>query len=261
MSEATKTKRALVLVSFVAVAFVAATAQGDILGFFPEPASPATPEFIWDGSALSEGPGALGTGYMTAGPGDGEQPLASQAAPGLQMNVPFVIGGVLGSVTGGGSTTFYDTTLDLTTPLPEAGPAFLLGSTVIQPLGAGEFELYSTDPVTGGIEDDYEPLLVGIIHSADITGIPESDTGAVLNADVTFTGGVIAKAISANDFNGSFTWTLLDITEPLAISPTTDRLEAFTANATGHFTPEPGTLALLGIGGLLVAVRRRRNRV
>lgn len=266
MSEATKAKRALVMVSLAAVALMAATAQGDILGFIPQPESDTMPEFIWDGVSLSEGPGSHGTGYMTAGPGDGEPSEWPMAEPGLTMIVPFEILGIPGGIAGSGSTSFYDTTLDITTSLPATGPAVVVpppamgGTTVFQPLGAGAFELWSTDPVGGG-EDNYTLLLAGTVHSAHITGTLGATTGAVLNADVTYTDGVIAKEISDDDFDGSFVWTLLDMSAPLAISATTGWLEYFEANGTGHFTPEPGTIALLSVGGLLIALRRRRRRV
>ena len=257
MSEATKIKRALVVVSLVVVALAAAPAQGDILNFVPEPESDAIPEFSWDGATFSEGAGAIGTGYNQAGPGD------TTKAPGLTMIVPFEIPGIPGSIVGSGSTTFYDATLDIITPLPANGAAFIIGPMVVQQLGSGEFKLYSTDPAeTSGDDENPILLLSGIIHSADITGILGSITGAVLNAYTTYTGGVVADAISSGDFNGSFTWTLLDIIPPLTISTSPEGyLEAFDANGTGHFTPEPATMVLLGVGSVLMTLRRRRNRV
>jgi len=182
------------------------------------------------------------------------------------MNVPYLIPNIPGGVVGTASTVFYDATLDILTALPAAGFASLSqgGTVVVQPLGTGEFALYSTDPAAGGIEDDYVLLLSGTIDSATITGPLGTTTGAVLSADVTYTGGAVVDAISGGTpFDGGFSWTLLDMNTPLAVSgqPNELMLDAFQANATGHFTPEPGTIALLSIGGLLVALRRRRNRV
>ena len=253
MSEAIRIKRVLGAVALVAVALAATVAQGDILGFFPEPASPGMWEFVWDGSTLSEGSGARGTGYQQPGPGD------TTAAPGLTMIVPFEIPGIPGGTVGIGSTSFDDTTLDITVPLAADGAAFMVGPLVYQLLGPGAFELWSTDPAAGGIEDDYVPLLFGTVNSALITGALGENTGATLSAEVSYTSGAIVDAMGG-PFNGSFTWTLLDIGPPLAISATTGNLDAFDANGTGHFTPEPATMVLLGIGGLVATLRHRRNK-
>jgi len=196
MSEAMKTNRALTVVSLVAVVLISGIAQGDILGFVPEPASPSVPEFIWDGSMLTEGPGAVGTGYMTIGPGDGELPSGTQAVGGLTVVAPFAIPGIPGSTVGAGSTTFYDATLDiLGAGLPAAGPASLLAGTVFQPLGSGAFEIWSTDPLTA-LEEDQTLLLAGTVNSAVITGLLNETTGATLSADVTYTAGAIVDAMN-----------------------------------------------------------------
>jgi len=256
----------IVALAAVAMGLSATVAQATILvNFIPEPASPATSEFEWDGSTLVDGPGALGTGFGNTDPGDGDDPVGSQDIPGLAMNTPFEISGVPGSIEGTGNTTFYDTTLDiLGSGLPEAGDAFPLLGMITQPLGGGAFELWSTDPAPGD-PDAPTLLLAGTVDTAFITGIAGSTTGATLSATVTYTDGVIYDAALATllsaPLTGSFAWTLEDMSAPLTIGGS-DRIEPFTANGTGQFSgiPEPGTLVLLGIGGLMMAARRRRMR-
>lgn len=239
-----RTKRTLVVVSLVALAFTAATAQAEILNFQPEPGSPNHYEFIWSGSALTEGPGAHGSGNIAT-------------APGLRMNVPYLIPGIPEGTVGTSGTIFRDATLDILTALPQDGLAIPAFGFVVQPLGTGNFELFSNDPAGG---DPPVLLLAGTVNSASISGTLGDTGGIVLSADVTYTGGAVADAAGGAPFNGGFSWTLLEMDTPLAISGTTGMLEAFSAHATGSFTPEPATMALLGIGGVLMAVRRRRQR-
>ncbi len=170
-----------------------------------------------------------------------------------------------------GSTTFYDVTLDIITPLGAAGPPeSLFGVYVVQELTGGEFELWSTDPVEVG-NDVHNPtlLLAGKIEAAAIAGILHSDIGAVLSAEITYTGGVIYEAALvqyyAYGITGSFSWSLLDIDSPLSIT-TTGTLADFEANGTGQFSgigdpliPEPTTMALLGSAAWVLAIRRRRR--
>jgi len=240
----------------------ATAAQGALLvDFLPEPASPGMPEFIWDGASLTTGPGAYGDG-------DGGDVPALQTPPGLQIVTPFVLGGLPGGVVdaAASSTTFYDVTLDITTPLVANGtPDALYGVYVVQELTGGEFRILSTDP---GQSVEPTLLLAGTVETAAIAGILNSDTGAVLSATVTYSGGVIYEAALeqyfAQGITGSFSWSLLDIDAPLSITGGT--LDDFVANGTGQFSgigdpiiPEPATLALLGSGAWVLAMRRRRR--
>ena len=246
--------------------FIASSAHGAlIVDFMPEPASPGEAEFIWDGSSLTSGSGAFGTGFGP-GAGDGESDPEDQDIPGLQIVTPFVINGLPGGVVNAaaGSTTFYDVTLELTESLDAVGaPDSLFAVYVVQELTGGQFRILSTDPVAGGVEDDYEVLLAGTIQTAAIAGILNSDTGAVLSATIDYTGGAIYDAalahLGANDLTGSFSWSLLDIDAPLSITGGT--LDDFEANGTGQFSgvPEPATLVLLLSGAFAVAARRRRR--
>jgi len=264
--------------------FMASSAHGSLLvDFLPEPASPGTPEFIWwDGTALTIGPGAMGTGFpppgggTDPGAGDGELLPQNQDIPGLQIVTPFVItgptppGGVVN--VSAGSTTFYDVTLNITQPLAAAGaPDTLYGVYVVQELTGGAFEVWSTDPIET-TNDVHNPtlLLAGTIEDAAIAGILHSDTGAVLSATITYTDGVIYEAALeqyyALGITGSFSWSLLDIDSPLSITGGT--LDDFEANGTGQFSgigdpiiPEPATLGLLGSGAWVLVMRRRRRRI
>jgi len=245
---------------------------GIIADFEPEPASPALPELIWDGSELYEGPGAIGTGFGVAGPGDGELPTAVQDIPGLLLESPFTVAGVPGSEinTTTGATTFFDVTLDISATAPGAakglrfsGPAVAFAGAVVQPLGPGAFEIWSTDPDESPGTDVENPVLLlgGTIDTAVITGILGSSTGAMLSATVTYTAGKIVDAAPAGVLWGELSWSLLDIQLPLAIDGGSDLLRPFEGNAVGQFSgiPEPGTLALLGLGAAILLGRRRRG--
>jgi len=245
--------------------------------FAPLPPSPHVYEMIWNGSELYEGPGAIGTGFGTGGPGDGQQPMNLQFVPGLLVQTPFVIHGILGSVINlvslPNSTAFFDATLDIIPVggahwgIPATGPATItnLGSgisVILQPLGRAAFEIWSTDPVeaSGDVENPVL-LLAGMIEKAAITSFFGTPVGAVLSADVTYTGGAILDAAGFDEVKGGFSWTLLS-TPIFSVNPVTKYLAAFEANATGQFyaVPEPGTLALLCIGGLGLAGYAWRKR-
>jgi len=269
-----------------ALAFTAVGAQAALLiDFMPAPASPNAPEFIWwNGQKLTVGDGALGTGFDDADvPGDGELPIAAQAVPGLQVTTPFEINGVPGGNVnvGAGSTTFYDASLTIT-PLEAVGaPSAMFGIFVVQELGGGVFEIWSTDPDNSPNQEVEDPtlLLAGDIISASIAGILGSDTGAVLSANIRYTDGVIYDAIVEaaaqlpppwyTDVTGDFSWSLLDVDSPLSISDNgndPDSLDPFIANGTGQFSglgepviPEPSTIALFSIGSMVIAARRRRR--
>lgn len=234
---------------------------GTIVDFMPQPASPVTPELVWTGSALTVGAGAVGNG-------DGALPTADQTAPGLQLVAPFEVNGVTGSQvdTNNLSTTFYDTTLELT-GLTAFGPTYVTQiffgySFVTQILDTGTFAFWNTDHST--------QLLAGTINSAAITGPLNNSVGGVGTVDlaVTYTGGAILTAAGFSGGTGQFSWSLLDITPKLAtVGTSVQTLAPFTANAVGQFTgdltliPEPTTVALLGFAGLalIARVRGRRN--
>lgn len=271
MSIATKITRRIRLAGIVAamVLVSAAAAQASLLvDFLPQPASRDMPEFIWDGFALTSGSGAFGTGFGP-GAGDGDKLPEEQDIPGLQIVTPFVIDGLPGGVVNAtaGSTTFYDVTLELTESPSADGrpPNSLFGIYIVQELTGGEFRILSTDPVGGG-EEDYVVLLAGTITNAMIAGILNSDTGAVLSADITYTDGAIYYAAmercNSTCLKGSFSWSLLNVDKPLSIiEGTPDYLDEFVANGTGQFsgTPEPATLVLLLSGACVVAMRRKRR--
>ena len=270
-AEITRRIRFTGIVAVMVLVSVTAAQASLLVDFLPQPASEDMPEFIWDGSSLTTGPGAYGGG-ATPGVGDGDDGPELQPPPGLHIVTPFVIdsptppGGVVDVVAG--STTFYDVTLDITVPLTAAGaPDTLYDVYVVQNLTGGAFELLSTDP---GLTTDPTLLLAGTVETAAIAGILNSDTGAVLSATISYTGGVIYDAAleyyGASSLTGSFSWSLLDIDLPLSVvegtpAPDDDYLNEFEANGTGQFsgTPEPATLVLLLGGSCVVAMRRRRR--
>ena len=245
--------------------FMASSTYGAMLvDFLPQPASDDMPEFKWDGTTLTSGPGAFGTNFGVPGPGDGDELPEDQDVPGLQIVTPFVIGGQPGGVvnTDAGSTTFYDVTLDITTSHLATNE---YGFYVVEELTGGQFEIWSTDPADDPGADVENPilLLAGLIDTAMIAGILHSDAGAVLSAEITYTDGRIYQAAQAmfgiQEITGSFSWSLLDINSPLSV--TNGLLDSFEANGTGQFSgvPEPATMVLLVSGACMLAIRRRRR--
>jgi hypothetical protein len=232
---------------------LATSAMGAVLvDFKPFPASPTTPEFTWNGSALNEGAGSLGNG-------DGALPPAAQIAPGLQYDVPFIIPGVAGSQInpGSGSTTFYDTSLNIGGFAAAGGAASVFG-TLVQPLGSGDFTLTATDGTL---------LLHGTVASSTITGPNGGGAGAVFSSNnVSYDAGLIFNAVVASGgttSNNDFSFSLADVSPGFGISETGAALNAFTANATGLFNadvvPEPTGLAALGALAAGLLARRRRQ--
>ncbi len=251
-----------------------------LINFLPEPSSPLA-DLSWDGMELYQGPGAIGTGFGVAGPGDGELATNSQSAPGLLIETPFVINGLPGSEVnpGGGATTFYDTTLRIiptasgaTKGLMAAGPAQTLvlgGKThVFQPLGGGEFDIWTTDPNDGS--DESQVLLMrGVVEDAVISGVQGKKSGGVLSVTVSYHGGAIVEAardaLGTGDnaiLTGELSLSLLNIDPALAVDQQTGNIESFDSDVTGQFimTPEPAAATLLGIGAMFMALRRRRQR-
>jgi len=186
MTTARKTRNICLSAAIAAVAlFAVPTAQAALLvDFMPEPASPLAPEFIWDGTSLTVGPGAVGSGFNNPNPGDGESAPQNQDVPGLEVVTPYEIGGVPGGVVNAvaGSTTFYDTTLEISPLAADGAPGVMFGVFVAQKLQGGVFNIWSTDPVDVPETDNPVLLLSGTIASASIAGILGSSTGAVLSA-------------------------------------------------------------------------------
>jgi len=240
MSEVTRIKRVLVTVSLVAVVLAATVAQtqGEILNFGLGLTVAAELDWEWDGSTSS---------VLTVNPvSDGT----------LTVNTPYAIPGIYLGVVNGSTTTFSGATLDLGAGLSSAGPADDDGFFITQPLGGGTVQVWSADPGAPGAPT---LLLSGTISSAEIHGLSGTSAGTVLSAnDVIYNDGAIVDLIGA-PFSGSFSWSLLEAIPPLTKNETTGLLNDFTGSATGSFTPEPTTMALLGIGGVLAVLRRRRK--
>jgi hypothetical protein len=245
----------------IALSLASFSNAGTLVDFKPVPTSPTLPEFVFNGPpgspSLQAGPGAQGNG-------DGETlPPTLQGEGGLDAETPFVIPGIPGGVVnvGAGTTLFHDTTLVLN-GLAVNGAAIpvLPTTTIVQPLGAGSFQLFSTDPVgpNGPVL-----LLSGSIGTPTFV-VGTGGSGAAINSSsVSYTGGAIFNALvgsGASAANNSLSFSMVDVTPGFAIVG--NILGNFTANGTGLFdftpVPEP-TLALLvlaAVGGFAIGRRR-----
>jgi hypothetical protein len=234
----------------LAASLAAASASAELIlaDFDALPSSSLAYELIWTGGTLTAGPGASSNGDGALAPG-------LQTAPGLMLQTPYVLTGstVSGEVVGVASTLFYDTSLVLTGLTADGAAASTTVGTrtlLSQALLGGTFAFYGTDQNT--------LLLGGTIDDAIITGYQNSRTGAILSMSLTYTGGKILGALPAGTHTGQLSWDILGLSSPLTKSATSGILNSFSANATGQFSvvdpvPEPGTLVLLGMGGLGLA--------
>jgi hypothetical protein len=234
-----------------------------LVDYKPTPVSPTTPEFVFNGPAGSpsfqSGPGSIGNA-------DGTAPVNAQTAGGLDAGVPFVIAGVPGSSVDAvaGTTDFFDSTLNLS-GLAANAPALVAGTTFIQSLGSGGFQLLSTDPDGPG---PLNPtlLLSGTISAASFI-VGTGNAGATFNSfGVTYTGGAIYTAMLANGGSAtgnSMSISMTDVTPNFSIDPSDGYLSNFSANATGlfNYTPAPEPSSIAAIGLLFGAAMKRRRAV
>lgn len=240
--------------------------QINLFDFLAAPNSDQSSELVFTGSGLTNGPGAVGTGFGNAGTGDGNEDIEDQDATGLLGTSPFSISGIPGSdlnIGGGGETTFFDVTMILSL-LPASDPVAsqplqsFPSNFLVQELGGGTVEVFSTDPDlgTGG-----EVLLLSAqLSNAVLSGIENFQSGSIVSASLVYTGGqILTQAGFAPGALGELSFSLVDIEPRLTVNSTTGFLDAFEADATGLFTviPEPSTALLLFAGGSLLAMRRR----
>ena len=238
-------------IAFFTLASCASAAT--LVDFKPAPVSPTSPEFSFGAGPVPSFSDAAGA----SGNGDGELPEAAQSSPGLLVETPFIIGGIPGSLVKASSTDFYDVSLVMT-GLFASGPATSAGGLFTQPLGPGAFSFLSTDPIGPG---GPTLLLSGTIDTSSFivgTGNAASEFNAF---GVTYTGGVILPFllnVGGSASGNSMSISRTDVSPNLSINGQTGFLNDFTANGTGlfNFVPEPASLAVLAMGGML-AVRRR----
>lgn len=238
-------KLAVLGMAVAGVARISTAAQ--ILEFKPVPVSSNVPEVIWTGVNLDEGPGSIGNG-------DGGLPLGQQTAGGLRVEVPFLINGIAGSqqnlVTG--TTTFFDATLILS-GLPATAGAVPVGTSLLQPIGFGEYLFTATDGT---------PLLFGQIGDALLTGETGSNAGNTLSGTVTYLGGAVHAAMIAAGYIPAGSMAVsLTADSPFAVGPN-QAIAPFGADASGTFDapiPEPATFGLLSLAALGLVARRTRQ--
>jgi len=244
----------LFILGLVSTSYGAPFTGGELVSFMPDPVSPTLDEIKWTGSNFTQGSGSAGNNDGTLAP--------NQQTPGglsVQATLKIVDGSgnpYPGSTVNAAdnSTTFYDVTLKIF-GLAAAGPPVTYGTTVIQALGSGSFELWSTGPV-----GQQQLLLSGDIgDDASFVGYVGKTVGW-LQGGVTFNSGLIKDALVAAGGTldgGSLSWSLLDIGGGVKI--TGGGLAAFGADMTGQFNamPEPATLCLLGLGVVGILAGRR----
>jgi hypothetical protein len=238
----------LAVVAASAMAIPAISRAATIVDWKPGPTSAGIPEFTWTGNQL------VGNVGITSN-GDGAIARNLQTAPGLDMETPFIIPGVPGSVIDPvqSTTLFYDASIAITGFLASA-PVVVVGPTAVQQLANGDFTLKSTTGIL---------LLHGTVGASTITANIGSQAGAVFSAnDVNYDSGLIYQALLANTgslVNNDFSFSFVSITPPVGVAG--NFLAPFDTDATGLYQadaiPEPASLGLLLAGGL-VAIRRRR---
>lgn len=258
------------LFAVAAMGFSAVSQAALLVDFKPIPTDDKF-ELIYDavpsGGAARElyaGPGAQGDGGFTT---TGGLTIEAAGFPGLLPTDPGLLASVQPQPT---STLFHDVTLvlanlkeDKVSGLSET-PIFGVGTLYTQPLEDGTFELWSWNNPSDA--NPSELLLKGTIENAVVSGLAGSPTGAVLSAQVTYTGGLIHAALVAKGglTTGDLSWSLLDITPKInKVLGTPPLLGDFKANATGQFSspaiPEPASIGLLAISMVGLAARRRRS--
>lgn len=258
------------LVSAAAALGLSAAAQAALLVDFKPIPTDDKFELIYDAvpsggvaRELYAGPGATGDGSFTT---TGGLTIEASGFPGLVPVDPALLPSVQLETN---STLFHDVTLvlsnlkeDKVSGLSET-PIFGVGTLYTQPLEDGGFELWSWNnpaDVNGP-----ELLLKGNVDNAVISGLAGSPSGAVLSAQITYTGGLIYQALVAKggQTTGDLSWSLLDITPKITkVAGNPPLLGDFSANATGQFSspaiPEPASVGLLAISMVGLAARRRR---
>jgi hypothetical protein len=228
---------------------------GELVNFKPDPVSTTLDEIGWTGTQLVQRPGSVGNN-------DGTLPADQQTPGGLNIQTPLKIVDGLGNPypgstinTSDSSTTFFDVTLQVS-GLSAVGNPVKVGGLVYQWLGSGTFTFLST-----GVSP--QTLLTGSIDDAVIVGLQGQTAGSIQSSTVTYTGGLIKDALLATGgtlTDASLSWSILDIGGGLKVVGTGSlaALQLFGADMTGQFNalPEPATLCLMGLGAVVVLVRR-----
>jgi hypothetical protein len=239
---------------------LASASEGGLLAQFWAAPMSAEPELQYVGfgplaPALKDVAGSHGNG-------DGNLPVEQQIPGGLWLETPLVVPGPIEGMASilGGSTVFYDVSMELT-GLAQNGPAELLGGLINQRLTSGTFALLST---TGTDPKPPTVLLSGVIDDAVITSTGLGQ-GGVLSASAHYSGGAIYSAAASKlglnqgvVIDGELSWSLIDMKDLSAVVAPMVEMPQFQADAIGQFSyvPEPGVMGVVLVIGLMM--RRRR---
>jgi hypothetical protein len=238
------------------------------------PGDPWSNEAVW---ALADTPITAPTNFLYADPGNAPNSANSGNPVTLAwsgfLDAPYQGGDPLhfwfGQAYPGSTANWSNITITLSTDVPTPPPATLIfdGSSNVSSLVAGEIQWFKFDYVGGPLvidtlgsnlspSNDTEIALYSALGGLIDTNDDIDLFGGNLLSELSFADGDLAPGeyyIAVGAFNSSFSG-------GFTATSSSSNTGQFLLNINAVAAPEPGTFALLGLGGFcLLAARRRRS--